>query len=103
MGRDALSGLIFVDDDLVWDGLEMTFCSQPFRKALEQLGQRSKIIFPPGLPRLVVVTIAVMLDPPFQIGAPEGRVDLLDEPARFILRDVIFQVGQPVRPYILTK
>ena len=27
MGRDALSGLIFVDDDLVRDGLEMTFCS----------------------------------------------------------------------------
>jgi len=38
MGRDALSGLIFVDNDLVRNGLEMTFCSQPFCKALEQLG-----------------------------------------------------------------
>ena len=28
MGRDALPGLIFVDDDLIWDGLEVTFRGQ---------------------------------------------------------------------------
>ena len=79
MGRDALSGLIFVDDDLVRNGFKMAFRSQPFRQLLKQFRERSKIIFPPGLPRFVVVTIAVVLDPPFQIGTPGGRVDLLDE------------------------
>lgn len=103
MGRDALSGLIFVDDALVWDNLEITFSVQAFRQLLKQLRQRSKVIFPSGLPCLVVVTIAVMLDPPFQIGALGGHVDLVDELTRFILRDVILQVGQSVRPCILMK
>ena len=37
MGRDALSGLIFVDNDLVRYGLEMVFSGQPFRQLLEHL------------------------------------------------------------------
>ena len=85
MGGDALSGLIFVDDDLVRDGLEMAFKGQPFRQLLEQLRQWPKIIFPAGLPCFVVVAIAVMLHTSLQIGAPRGRVDLLDEPIGFIL------------------
>ncbi len=36
MGRDALSRLIFVDDDLVWDGLEVTFRGQSLRQLLEK-------------------------------------------------------------------
>ena len=38
MGRDALSGLIFVDDDLVGNGLEITFSGQTFCQLLKQLG-----------------------------------------------------------------
>jgi len=93
MRRDALSGMIFVDDNLVWNGLKMTFSGQPFRQLLEHLRQSPKIILPASLPRFVIVAIAVVLHPPFQIGAPGGRVDFLDEPVGLTLRDVVFQVS----------
>lgn len=35
MGRDALPGLIFVDDDLIRNGLKMAFRGQPFRQVLK--------------------------------------------------------------------
>ena len=93
MSRDALSRLIFVDDNLVWNGLKMTFRRQPFRQLLEHLRQWPKIIFPASLPRFVIVAIAVVLHPPFQIGAPGGRVNRLDEPVSLTFRDVVFQVS----------
>ena len=57
MGRDALYGLIFVDNDLIRYGVKITFSGQPFRQLLEQLRQWPKIIFPAGLPCFVVVAI----------------------------------------------
>ena len=95
MGKDALSSLMFVDNDQIWNGLEITFSGQPFRQLLEQLRQRPKTVLSAGLPRFVVIAIALILDTPIQVGAPGDRVDLLDEPVSLILRDVVLRVDYP--------